>query len=386
MTLPPTSRRPRRLAAAMVATVLCVGLTAACSDDSDDPVVSGNSPSTEESSSAAPGGSSTDDKLSGTISGAGSSAQSAAMESWIAAFNDKYPNTTINYEPSGSGAGREQFGAGAVKFAGSDAALKADEMTKAKGVCGDVVQVPAYVSPIAVAFNLPGITSLQLKAETIAKIFDQKITKWNDEAIKADNSGVDLPDTDITPVNRSDKSGTTENFTDYLKGAAPDAWPHDVSGDWPVSGGEAAQGTSGVIAAIKAGEGAIGYADESQVSDLGVVKVGVGTSFVEPSADAAAKILSSSDRADSASATNFEYKLNRSTSDSGTYPVVLVTYSLACTQYGSQADADLVKAFLTFIISEEGQKIAQEAAGSAPLTSEERDLFQAAIDKITVKS
>lgn len=380
-----TTLRPRRMAAALVATALCVGLSA-CSDSDDDNPIAGQPTTAPDTSSSAPSSSAGDTSLSGTISGAGSTAQSAAMEAWIAAFNEKYPNVTINYEPAGSGAGREQFGAGAIKFAGSDAALKDDEMTKAKAVCGDVVQVPAYVSPIAVAFNLPGITSLQLKAETIAKIFDQKITKWDDDAIKADNPGVDLPDTDITPVNRSDKSGTTENFTDYLKGAAPDAWAHDVSGDWPVSGGEAAQGTSGVIAAIKAGEGAIGYADESQVKDLGVVKLGVGSSFVEPSADAASKILGSSDRADSASATNFAYKLNRSTDATGTYPLVLVTYSLACTQYGSQADADLVKAFLSFIISDEGQQLAAEKAGSAPLTSEERDLFQAAIDKISVKS
>jgi phosphate transport system substrate-binding protein len=308
------------------------------------------------------------------------------MEAWIAAFNEKYPDATVNYEPSGSGAGREQFGAGAVTFAGSDAALTEDEMAKARSVCGDVIQVPAYVSPIAIAFNLPGITSLQMKAETIAEIFDQKITSWADDAIQADNPGVDLPDTAITPVNRSDKSGTTENFTDYLKGAAPDAWPHDVSGDWPVAGGEAAQGTSGVIAAIHAGEGAIGYADESQVGDLGVVKVGVGSAFVEPSADAAAKILSSSERRDSTSTTNFAYTLNRSTDASGTYPVVLVTYSLACTQYASPGDVYLVKAFLSFIISEEGQQLAQEKAGSAPLTSAERDLFQAAIDTISVKA
>jgi phosphate transport system substrate-binding protein len=384
MSLRTTTVRPSRLAAALLATALCVGLSA-CSDDDSNPIASAATTASDTSSSA-PSSSTGDPSLSGTISGAGSTAQGAAMEAWIAAFNEKYPNVTINYEPAGSGAGREQFGAGAVTFAGSDAALNDDEMTKARSVCGDVVQVPAYVSPIAVAFHLPGVTTLAMKAETIAKIFDQKITTWNDEAIAADNPGVDLPDTDITPVNRSDKSGTTENFTDYLKGAAPDAWQHDVSGDWPVSGGEAAQGTSGVIAAIQAGEGTIGYADESQVTDLGVVTIGVGSAFVAPSADAAAKILESSDRADSASATNFAYKLNRSTDATGTYPLVLVTYSLACTQYASQGDVDLVQAFLSFILSNEGQQLAAEKAGSAPLTSAERDLFQAAIDTISLKA
>lgn len=384
MTLRTTTLRPRRMAAALVATALCVGLSA-CADDDDDPIATDSSPSTSESSSAAPADNGI--KLSGTISGAGSSAQAAAMEAWIAAFSDKYPDVTVNYEPSGSGAGREQFGAGAVKFAGTDAALEGDEITKAESTCGgNFIQVPLYVSPIAVAFNLDGITSLQMKPETIAGIFDQKITSWDDDAIAADNPGVELPDSEITPVNRSDKSGTTENFVDYLAGAAPDAWSYEVSGDWPVSGGEAAQGNSGVISAVRAGKGTIGYADASQVGDLGVVKVGVGSSFVEPSADAAAKIFGSSERVADQGEYSFEYELDRDTEASGTYPVVLVAYNLACTSYDTQADVDLVKAFLTFIVSEEGQKVAEEAAGSAPLAEEERNLFQAAIDTITLKS
>lgn len=374
---------PRQLAAALVATVLCTGL-AACGDDEDDPLVSGDSsPSTSESTTE-PQGSSIN--LSGTISGAGSSAQAAAMEAWIAAFTDKYPNVTINYEPTGSGAGREQFGAGAVRFAGSDAALDEEEMTQAKSVCGDVVQVPLYVSPIAIAFNLDGVEELNLKPDTIADIFNQKITNWNDDAIAADNPDADLPDLEITPVNRSDESGTTENFAEYLKAAAPDSWPHEVSGDWPVSGGEAAQGTSGVIGAISGGEGTIGYADASQATDLGIVKVGVGDSFVGPSPDAAAQILGASERVADQGEYSFAYELDRATEEAGTYPVVLVSYNLACTEYSSQADVDLVKAFFTFVVSEEGQKVAQEAAGSAPLSEEQRNEFQAAIEAIKVKS
>ena len=377
-----TTLRPRRMAAAMVATVMCVGL-AACSDD-EDPIISGEgSPSTSDSTSE-PADNGT--KLSGTLSGAGASSQAAAMEAWIAEFTDKYPDVTINYEPAGSGAGREQFGAGAVRFAGSDAALDSEELTKAKSVCGDVVQVPLYVSPIAVAFNLDGVEELNLKPETVAEIFDQKITNWNDEAIAADNPDADLPDLEITPVNRSDESGTTENFAEYLKAAAPDAWSHEVSGDWPVSGGEAAQGTSGVISAITGGEGTIGYADASQASELGIVKVGVGEEFVGPSPDAAAQILGASERIADQGEYSFAYELDRATEEAGTYPVVLVSYSLACTEYSSQADADLVKAFLTFIASDEGQRIAQEAAGSAPLSEEQRNEFQTAIDTITVKS
>ena len=116
------------------------------------------------------------------------------------------------------------------------------------------------------------MTDLKLAPATIAQIFDKKITKWNDPAIAADNPGATLPDLAITPVNRSDKSGTTQNFADYLKAAAPQAWSYDVSDTWPVQGGEAAQGTSGVVGAVKAGNGAIGYADESQAKDISQVQ------------------------------------------------------------------------------------------------------------------
>ncbi|MGQ0631268.1 MAG: phosphate ABC transporter substrate-binding protein PstS [Sporichthyaceae bacterium] len=395
-----TTAQPRRLAAALAATALVTGVSA-CGADNES--ASGNSSlearvAALESRLAGQGAAapavttapavvtSPALDLAGTISGAGASSQAAAMEAWIAGFTAKYPDVTVNYDPQGSGAGREQFSAGAVPFAGSDAALDAEELAAAKAACVDVVQVPLYVSPIAIAFNLDGIESLQLKADTIAKIFDQKITSWNDPAIAADNSGVTLPDLDITVVNRSDESGTTENFVEYLKAAAPQSWPHEVSGDWPIAGGEAAQGTSGVVGAMSGGNGTIGYADASQVDDLGVVKVGVGTSFVGPSPDAAASILGASERIAGQSATSFAYELDRATDTAGTYPVVLVSYSLACTQYDSQEQVDLVKAFLGYIASDEGQKVAQTAAGSAPLSATQRDEFLAAINAITVKS
>ncbi|WP_019874750.1 phosphate ABC transporter substrate-binding protein PstS [Sporichthya polymorpha] len=372
-------RTPRRLAAAVVATALCAGL-AACGDDENTLTPTSNAGASDTATDTA-----TETRLSGTVSGAGASSQAAAMEAWIAAFTDQHSGVTINYEPTGSGAGREQFSAGAIRFAGSDAPLQEDELTKAKSTCVDVIQIPVYVSPIAIAFNLDGVEELNLKAETVAKIFDQKITRWNDAAIAADNPDVELPDLEITPVNRSDESGTTENFTEYLHAAAPDAWPHEPSGDWPVSGGEAAQGTSGVIGAISAGEGTIGYADASQAGELGQVSVAVGEDFVGPSPEAAASILGASERVADSGEFGFVYELDRATDEAGTYPVVLVSYALACTKYGSQGDVDLVKAFLGYILSEEGQKTAQEAAGSAPLSAEQRTEFSAAIDAIGLK-
>ena len=149
---------------------------------------------------------------------------------------------------------------------------------------GELIEIPAYISPIAIIYNLAGVEELQLDPETLAKIFNQEITNWNDPAIAKDNPGVELPDTRITPVNRSDESGTTENFTDYLSEVVPSVWTHEVSGDWPVKGGEAAYGTSGVVEAVGAGEGAIGYADASQAGELGIAKIKVGNEYAEPTA------------------------------------------------------------------------------------------------------
>ncbi len=153
---------------------------------------------------------------------------------------------------------------------------------------GELVQIPNYISPLAIVYNLPGVDNLQLSPDTTAKIFKGEITTWNDPAIKADNPGANLPSTKITPVHRSDDSGTTANFTDYLHGAAPSVWTFDPDGTWPLKTGESGAQTSGLIQAVKAGEGTIGYADDSQAEDLGVAKVKVGNTYVAPSAQGAA--------------------------------------------------------------------------------------------------
>jgi phosphate transport system substrate-binding protein len=321
--------------------------------------------------------------IAGTIAGAGASSQQAAQEAWIAGFTGANPEANITYDPSGSGAGRTQFLGGGVAFAGSDAALKDEEITQGKTRCnGDVVEVPAYVSPIAVIYNLPGVSELNLAPATIAQIFDRKIVKWNDPAIAADNPGATLPDLAITPVNRSDKSGTTQNFADYLKVAAPEAWSYDVSDSWPVQGGEAAQGTSGVVGAVKAGQGAIGYADESQAKDLGQAKVKVGTAYVGPTAEAAAAVLEASPRIEGQGDSIFAYKLARDTTAEGTYPVVLASYLIACTKYPDAATADLVKGYLTYVISADGQKVAADTAGAAPLSDGLRSQITPAVGAI----
>ena len=201
--------RSRSFISLIAAGALALGV-AACGDDSSDSTSSSGDTATN---------------LSGEMAGAGASSQEAAQEAWIAGFQTANPDVTISYDPVGSGGGREQFVAGGVSYAGSDAPLEAEELTGAEDVCtgqgGELVQIPVYISPIAVVYNLPEVENLQLSPETLAGIMSQEITNWNDQAIAADNPDATLPDKAITPVNRSDESGTTENFADYLAQTAP---------------------------------------------------------------------------------------------------------------------------------------------------------------------
>jgi len=325
--------------------------------------------------------------LSGTLKGAGSSAQEAAMDAWRAGFQKANSGVTVNYDPSGSGAGVEQFNAGAIDFAGSDSALDPTkgEVDAAKERCGaNALEVPDYVSPIAVAYNLDGVDKLNLSAKTIGQIFDGKITKWDDAAIKAENPDAKLPGTKITPVHRSDESGTTKNFTDYLEKAGDGGWSHPADKVWPISSGEAANGTSGVIAAVKAGAGSIGYADESQVGDLSVASIKVGDDYVAPSADGAAKALEASPVDDTRTEGDLAIKVDRTTTEAGAYPLMLTSYLIACPTYDGDK-ADLVKGFLKYIVSTEGQQEAADNAGSAPLPESLQQKAEKIIDSISAK-
>ncbi|MGY1680774.1 phosphate ABC transporter substrate-binding protein PstS [Geodermatophilus sp. SYSU D01176] len=325
------------------------------------------------------------EELSGSLAGAGASSQQAAMQGWTAGYSSVQPGVTVNYDPVGSGGGREQFVAGGTDFAGSDAALDEEELAAAQERCagGEVFELPNYISPIAVVYNLEGVEGLNLSPAVLAGIFNQQVTTWNDPAIAADNPGVALPDLAITPVNRSDESGTTENFTEYLAAAAAEAWPHEPDGNWPVAGGEAAQGTSGVVSAVSGGNGTIGYADLSQAGDLGVANIGVGEEFVTPTPEAAAAVVENSERLEGRGEYDFAIELARDTTESGNYPIVLVSYHIGCITYDDAEKAGLVKDFMGYVISEEGQQAAAEAAGSAPISDALREQAQTAVDAIT---
>ena len=362
--------------------IVMLASVAACGDNTA--ATTDNSSSSDSTSKSTP--------ISGNFSGAGASSQQAAVEAWIAGFQGTNPEAKIAYNPSGSGAGVQTFLTGATAWAGSDKALADDEVEQSKSVCteGTAFDVPVYISPIAVVFNLKGVSDagkhINMDAATIAKIFDGKITKWNDPAIADQNKDLKLPDTAITVVHRSDKSGTTQNFVSYFKDVTPDNWTYDLSENWPNEVGQGAKGTSGVISTVKQADGTIGYADFSQVGDLGTVAVKVGDKYNEISAEAGSKVIGDSKQDDTVKGDNrIVIKINHATEAEGAYPIVLVSYDIVCPAYKDTKQAEFAKAWLTYVTSDEGQKAAQDAAGTAPLPSSLRSEITKSIEAIKTK-
>ena len=362
--------------------IVMLASVAACGDNTA--ATTDNSSSSDSTSKSTP--------ISGNFSGAGASSQQAAVEAWIAGFQGTNPEAKIAYNPSGSGAGVQTFLTGATAWAGSDKALADDEVEQSKSVCteGTAFDVPVYISPIAVVFNLKGVSDagkhINMDAATIAKIFDGKITKWNDPAIADQNKDLTLPDTAITVVHRSDKSGTTQNFVSYFKDQAPDSWTYDLSENWPNEVGQGAKGTSGVVSTVKQADGTIGYADFSQVGDLGTVAVKVGDKYNEISAEAGSKVIGDSKQDDTVKGDNrIVIKINHATEAEGAYPIVLVSYDIVCPAYKDTKQAEFAKAWLTYVTSDEGQKAAQDAAGTAPLPSSLKSEITKSIEAIKTK-
>jgi phosphate transport system substrate-binding protein len=325
--------------------------------------------------------------LSGELAIGGASSQESAQNAWMVGFSEVAPGVTVSYDPVGSGGGRENFISGAYPMAGSDSYLDDEEgeLSAATETCGaEPIEIPNYISPIAVIYNLEGVDELNLSPETLAGIFAGDITSWDDEAIAADNPDAELPSETITPVHRSDESGTTGNFTNYLSTVAGDAWTFGEIEQWPSeAGGEGGKGTSGVVQVVTDAPNTIGYADASQAGGLGQANIGVGDEFVAPSAEAAAKIFEVSPRVDEGSDVNYAHDLDYNTEESGVYPIVLTSYLLACQSYDDEATAANVQGYISYILSDEGQEIGSSEAGSAPLPDSVREQAQAVVDEIS---
>jgi len=310
--------------------------------------------------------------LSGTLDGAGSSAQASAEDVWISQFQRANASVTINYDPTGSGAGREQFIGGGVDFAGSDSALSDEELAGEFAACAPgstAIDLPVYVSPLVLVYNVDGVDTLRLDPASIAKIFSGAITRWNDPALVALNPDATLPDEQISAVHRSDDSGTTKNFADYLYQNVPEIWTNEPADAFPYAG-EGAQGNSGVVSAVANGNNTIGYADASRVGDLDVAALQVGEEFVEYSTEAAAAIIDASPLVERENPNDLVVDVDRTSTASGVYPLVLVSYLIACEEYPDAEQAELVATYLGYVASPEGQAAAAESAGSAPLSAD----------------
>jgi phosphate transport system substrate-binding protein len=298
--------------------------------------------------------------LGGSINGAGATFPQPVYQEWAAQFKDKY-GTTVNYQGIGSGGGIAQFTAGTVDFGATDAAMKPEEEAAAKKK-GDPVHIPTVLGAVTVSYKLDGVdTGLKLDGPTIADIFLGNVKTWNDPKIKANNPDVDLPSTAITVCHRSDESGTTKNFTQFLADYSP-AWESgpgvDKSVKWPI--GTGAKGNDGVAACVKQNAGSVGYVEQAYA---------LANNFTVASVKNKAGQFIAPDLAATSAAgegLTIPADLKISTIDSPNpkaYPITALTFLLAwqdqCKAGISAAKAKLVKAWLQYGQTD-GQKVAPQ--------------------------
>lgn len=309
---------------------------------------------------------------SGTINVAGSSAQANAMAEWVKAYQASCDKATVNYQANGSGAGIQQFTQGKTAFAGSDSPLTADERAAARKRCegNRAIHLPMVVGPIAVVYNLEGVDDLQLTPGTLARIYTGKIDHWDDPAIARDNPKADLPSALIRAFHRSDSSGTTDNFTAYLADAAPTGWSYGHDKTWKADGGQGAKGSDGVTTAVQQTTGTIGYVELSyaQSADLSMANIANASgNYVSLTGKSVGATISSAKVVGKDS--DLELAIDYNTKAPKAYPIVLVTYEIACQQGLPNRQAKLVESFLSYAASQEAQDSLADL-GYAPLPVE----------------
>jgi len=318
---------------------------------------------------------------SSALNGAGSTFQAPLVSEWASRYKDS-SGTTVNYQPVGSGAGIAQLTAGTVDFAGSDAVMKPEEVAAGRDK-GTPVHLPIALGAVTVSYNLDGVDrGLRLDGPTIADIYLGSVTKWNDQEIASLNDGVDLPDTDITVCHRSDESGTTKNFTEFLvdySRAWADGPGSDKSVQWPT--GTGARGNDGVAGCVKQTPGAVGYVEQAYALQnnftTAAVKNKTGT-WVEPTLDATSAAGEGANPPE-----NLEFStINADGRDS--YPITAVTFQIvwqdACKAGISKDTAANLKSWLTYILGD-GQSVAPDLE-YAPLPASIQTRAQAKVDAL----
>ncbi|MBC9955763.1 phosphate ABC transporter substrate-binding protein PstS [Yimella sp. cx-51] len=361
----------------------------ACGSDNNSGGSSNNgsdaSNSSQASGGSAGGGSEACDTTK--LTAEGSTAQDNAIQQVISDYQANCSGASVTYNGTGSGAGIKQFIAKQVQFAGSDSALKTTEkdgkieQKAADTACASPAwNLPMVTGPIAITYNLQGVDKLVLTPALMADIFNGKITKWNDAAIKAVNKDAKLPDTDIKPMFRSDESGTTENFTKYLAGSAKDKWTAEPGKKW-TGKGEGKAKTAGVASAVKSTAGSIGYVEWGAAKDnkLSYAQIDNGAGAVELTGESAGKAVGAAKI--SGQGNDLKLKLDYATKEAGAYPILLVTYEIVCSKYPDAKVGSSVKAFLSYFASDDAQKSIEDI-GYAPLPTEISTKVKAAIAAI----
>ena len=314
---------------------------------------------------------------SGTLNGSGSTFQLTFQQAAISAFKSVNANMKVNYSGVGSGTGRANLAAGTVNFAGSDSPIPSSETASFNGK--KVLYFPVLLGPIALAYNLPGVTSLKLTPTLIANIFQGKITTWNNAEIKSANPGVTLPSTPITVAVRSDSSGTTQNFALFLDTAVPSAWTLGTSSTikWPGTA-RAASGNGGVAQAIKSTSGAIGYVDYTDAKATGLSMASVQNKngdFVAPSPAGAS---AAGDGVTVGSDLTFHAVW---AAGATAYPITYQSWDLVYATQPNANDAAMLKDYIGYLLGPGQQLLTQ--LYYAPLPSSIQTKAEAQLSQIT---
>ena len=335
-----------------------LALTACSSGNNDN---AGGSPSSTASSNVS--------CATGSLSAQGSTFQANAELQWAKDFAAACKGATVDYQGTGSGGGKTAFGtasATAPDFAGTDSLLKPAEQSAADARCGSGnkgVVTPIVAGAVVLTYNLDGVDKLALDATTVAKIFTGKITKWDDPAIKALNSGASLPSTPIVTVHRNDKSGTTKIFSSWLTANDKTDWTlgADETLTWP--SGQSAKGSDGVTAAVAGAKGGITYTELSfaKANSLKVadIKNAAGTVVTPSGASVSAALKTATVGTEGGITVKPDY----ATPTPDAYPLAAPSYVLTCDK--GTKNAALLKAYLTYALT--GGTAALDGLGYAPL-------------------
>lgn len=357
--------------------VAALTLTACGSDNNTGSTATSGSASGTSSASADCGG-------KNSLTAEGSTAQQNAIALFNQVWGQKCQGKNLAYNPTGSGAGREQFVAKNVDFAGSDSAIKEEQAAQAAERCGGnpAWNLPLVFGPIAMAYNIEGVEGLVLNGDTLAKIFQGQITKWNDPAIAALNEGKTLPDTAVTPIFRSDSSGTTDNFQKYLEAASAGAWTKGDGSEFQGGAGEGAQKSAGVAQAVQATPGAIGYVEKGFADQAGLsyAQINTGAGAVELTDESAGKAIDAAKFAAEGNDLTLDLASLYGTTEAGAYPLVLATYEVVCSNGYDAETAAAVKSFLT-VAANDGQA-GLSSAGYVPLPEKFKERLLTSIEAI----